>query len=349
MPIVPPADRATAGAPAVSVIIPAFDAAATLPLQLEALVAQIDPPPFEVIVVDNGSRDDLETAVRPFLDGPLDLRVLRAQAHQGASYARNVGIGAARAELLMFCDADDAVSAHWVAHGAAAFRETDLWTGMAHLLPEGSFDQPLEAIRAQFDVDPSQEEAVVEVRQDDPRVLPVLFGGDFGARRELLLRLGGFDQSFPLAGDDNDLAFRARLAGQPLSSADHLRVGCRGHWAPMDQLRIARRAARAHCLLMQRYDAWSASRMPRWHVELLRCAGAGVKMLTRRQEPDWFGLAQRSCIAWGLAEGTIRYGWLRRVPDPQIGAGLTESAAAASTAAGHRPPVRHDMGQVQSR
>ncbi|MDH5151470.1 glycosyltransferase family 2 protein [Kocuria palustris] len=325
MTTVPPADRAAA--PAVSVIIPAYNAARTLPLQLEALAAQVDPPAFEVIVVDNGSSDDLAAAVQPFLGGPLDLRVLRAEAHQGASYARNVGIGAARAELLMFCDADDAVSARWLAQGAAAFETADLWTGMAHLLPQGAFEHPLEVIRARFDVEPSQEDAVVEVRQGDGQALPVLFGGDFGARRDLLLRLGGFDQSFPLAGDDNDLAFRAQRAGVSLHSAEHVRVGCRGHWSASDQLRIVRRSARAHCLLMQRYDAWPASQMPRWHTELLRCAGAGLKMLSRRQTPDWFGLIHRTSIAWGLAEGTVRYRWLRRMPDAQIGVGLQKAAA----------------------
>ena len=52
MTTVPPAGHAAA--PAVSVIIPAYNAARTLPLQLEALAAQVDPPAFEVIVVDNG-------------------------------------------------------------------------------------------------------------------------------------------------------------------------------------------------------------------------------------------------------------------------------------------------------
>lgn len=337
MTIDPPADRTAAAAPAVSVIIPAYNAAVTLPLQLQALAEQVAPPPFEVIVVDNGSDDDLTEAVHPSLHDPLALRVLRAEAHQGASYARNVGIGAARAELLMFCDADDAVSAHWLARGAAAFEHCDLWTGNAQLLPAGSFDQPLESVRALFEVPVDQEEFLVEPRQEDPEVLPVLMGGNFGARRELLLQLGGFDQSFPLAGDDNDLAFRARRAGHVLHSADHVRVGCRGHWAPADQLRIARRSARAHCLLMQRYRAWQSSQMPRWYVELPRCAGAGLKMLSRWQTPDWFGLIHRSSIAWGLAEGTIRYRWLRRVPDAQVGTGLAEPDVPMIVGTGHVP------------
>lgn len=337
MTIDPPVTLTQAGEPVVSVIIPAFNAAATLPLQLQALTEQVDPPQYEVLVIDNRSSDDLSAEVRPFLDGPLDLRVLRAEMHQGASYARNVGIGAARAEKLMFCDADDAVSAHWLARGAAALDECDLWSGNAKYLPDGSFDQSLQSIRALFEGPIDQTEFFMEPMQLDPEALPILMGGNFGARRELLLQLGGFDQSFPLAGDDNDLAFRARRAGHQLLLADHVRVGCRGHWPVADQLRIARRSARAHCLLMQRYGAWPNSPMPRWYLELLRCAGAGVKMLSRWQTPDWFGLVHRSSIAWGLAEGTIEYRWLRRVPDAQIGAGLAEFAVPRSVGTAHTP------------
>ncbi|HEV2752263.1 MAG TPA: glycosyltransferase, partial [Solirubrobacteraceae bacterium] len=43
--------------PAVSVIVPARDAAATLPATLAALGAQAGAPEHEVLVVDNGSRD----------------------------------------------------------------------------------------------------------------------------------------------------------------------------------------------------------------------------------------------------------------------------------------------------
>lgn len=325
--------------PIISVVIPAYNAAQTLPLQLEALQTQIDAPPFEVIVVDNASSDDLSRVIEPFQASDLDVRLLRAIDHQGASYARNAGIAASRADLLMFCDADDVVSARWVAQGAAAFGAADLWTGTAILLPEGSFDRSLEGVRELFDAPPAPNDRVTPAESEISGELPVMMGGNFGARRDLLVRLGGFDQSFPLAGDDNDLAFRARRAGQPLSSAAHVRVGCRGHWAASDQLRISRRSARAHCLLMQRYDAWSSSRMPAWHVELLRCFGAGLKMLLRMQPRDWFGLAQRATIALGLAEGTIRYRWLRRIPPAQIGLGLSDADASRTGTERHSPTI----------
>ncbi|MDQ3770308.1 MAG: glycosyltransferase, partial [Actinomycetota bacterium] len=74
--------------PAVSVIVPARDAAATLPATLAALAAQDDPPAHEVIVVDNGSRD--ETAELAQRAGVTVLRLLRGL---GPGVARHAGAG----------------------------------------------------------------------------------------------------------------------------------------------------------------------------------------------------------------------------------------------------------------
>ena len=66
----------TPTAPSVSVVIPVYNGARTLPLQLEALRTQVGAPPFEVIVVDNRSTDDLQGAMRPFMESGPSLRVV---------------------------------------------------------------------------------------------------------------------------------------------------------------------------------------------------------------------------------------------------------------------------------
>lgn len=85
---------------AVSVVIPARDAARTLGETLASIAAQ-SRPALELLVVDDGSRD--ATAAVAAAAGA---RVLRP-AGSGVSAATNSGVAASRAPLIAFCDADD--------------------------------------------------------------------------------------------------------------------------------------------------------------------------------------------------------------------------------------------------
>lgn len=86
--------------PLVSVIIPAWNAASTLPQTLNRLVMQTWKA-LEIIVVDDGSHDDVRTVCNRF-QGVTYLR----QAHAGAPSARNRGFKASTGQYVLFCDAD---------------------------------------------------------------------------------------------------------------------------------------------------------------------------------------------------------------------------------------------------
>lgn len=83
----------------VSVIIPAYNSADTIAACLESLMDSA----FEVILVDDGSRDGTADLVRK--DFPA-VRVLQ-QPNRGVSAARNAGLDAATGEYVAFVDADD--------------------------------------------------------------------------------------------------------------------------------------------------------------------------------------------------------------------------------------------------
>ena len=95
-------------APAVSVVIPARNAAATLDAALDSLHAQTMPD-WEAIVVDNGSTDGTATVAHTHAARDPRVRLLRAEAG-GASAARNAALAIARGRHLLFLDADD-----WIA------------------------------------------------------------------------------------------------------------------------------------------------------------------------------------------------------------------------------------------
>lgn len=89
--------------PVASLIVPAFNVAATIAETLESLLAQTFTD-FELIVVDDGSSDDTADVVARFPDPRL--RIVY-QANLGLAGARNTGIHHARGAYIAFCDADD--------------------------------------------------------------------------------------------------------------------------------------------------------------------------------------------------------------------------------------------------
>lgn len=94
----------------VSVVIPAFNAEATLADCLWALTNQSLPTSaFEVILVDDGSQDTTAKLARSF-----DVQVM-TQINRGAPAARNQGIALARAPWIAFTDADCIPSRGWLA------------------------------------------------------------------------------------------------------------------------------------------------------------------------------------------------------------------------------------------
>lgn len=86
----------------VSAVIPAYRAAGTIGRAVESLLAQTRAPD-EILVIDDGSPDDLAAALAPYGDR---VRLVR-QANGGAASARNRGMDLARGEWIAFLDADD--------------------------------------------------------------------------------------------------------------------------------------------------------------------------------------------------------------------------------------------------
>lgn len=180
-----------------SVVIPAYDAAGTIGEQLAALATQESPAGFEVVVADNGSRDDLAAAVEPWRER-LDVRVVDASARRGPSAARNIGVRHARAGLLLFCDADDVVAPRWVRSLVDALATSPFAGG------------PCRPFADRTDIwMPGYDTEALPVAWDD---LSYAFAGNLGVTREAFDRIGGFDETLTGA-EEIDFAWRARGLG----------------------------------------------------------------------------------------------------------------------------------------
>jgi glycosyltransferase involved in cell wall biosynthesis len=128
---------------AVSVIVPARDAEATLGATLRALQGQDLGQPYEVLVVDDGSRD--ATAAIARAAGP-PVRLLRLATSTGAGSVRNHGAAAARGCVLAFTDADCVPTPGWLRAGLRALEGCDLVQGAVAPDPSaaiGPYDRSL--------------------------------------------------------------------------------------------------------------------------------------------------------------------------------------------------------------
>ena len=114
---------------AAAVVIPAHNAAATIARQLTALAGQRSAPMFELVVVANTCTDATAAISRGFVEGRPRWQVIEADAIASAGYARNRGVAATTAPLLLFCDADDRVGPGWVAAMVAALDHAEIVGG----------------------------------------------------------------------------------------------------------------------------------------------------------------------------------------------------------------------------
>ncbi|MHC1724930.1 MAG: glycosyltransferase family 2 protein [Syntrophobacteraceae bacterium] len=92
------------GCTLISVVIPTFNRSKFLDEAVRSVLRQKDvPQEYEIIVVDDGSTEDIRQTLANL---PAPVRYLR-QDHSGVSAARNLGISNARGEWIAFLDSDD--------------------------------------------------------------------------------------------------------------------------------------------------------------------------------------------------------------------------------------------------
>src|SRR4051794_28952489 len=112
--------------PHVSVIIPTYNYGRFIGEAVKSALEQTLPAD-EIIVVDDGSADNTEAAVRQFGD---PVRYIK-QANAGVCVARNRGVAESRGEFIAFLDADDTWEPTKLAKQIARFDE-DEDLGMVH-------------------------------------------------------------------------------------------------------------------------------------------------------------------------------------------------------------------------
>ena len=184
-----------------SVIVPAHDAAATLPQTLAGLAAQELDGEFEVVVVDDGSND-----ATPEIAEQAGVVVIRHERPVGPGASRNRGVAAATGRALAFTDADCTPAPGWLCAGVGALDAAGVVQGRVEPSPEvpvGPFDRTLWVTRA----------------------WGLFESANLFVRRDVFERLGGFDDGLLQVagahfGEDVIFGWRARRAGVPTGFCD---------------------------------------------------------------------------------------------------------------------------------
>jgi O-antigen biosynthesis protein len=185
--------------PMVSVVICAYNAERTMEACLESL-RKLDYPNYEVVVVDDGSRDKTAEIAARY----PEFRLIR-QSNKGLSVARNVGMQAALGEIIAYTDSDCVVDPHWLTLmvGAMTANRFDACGGPNYA--------PHEDGRTAACVSASPG-APCHVLTAEDRA-EHLAGCNMMFRKAVLQQIGGFDPQFTAAGDDVDICWRALDAG----------------------------------------------------------------------------------------------------------------------------------------
>lgn len=194
----------------VSVIVPVHNGAHFLFEAIESIRAQ-NHPALDIIVIDDGSTDDLAGAVRSLA---VDIRFL-PQDKLGPAAARNRGIRNAIGDYIAFLDVDDVWPAGTIAAGLAALQanpELGVAIGRAELVTR------------------DEEGDWVDIASPDPIFPNYISAALF--RRRAFERVGLFDEMLWFA-EDVDWFARADELGIPIERLDRISLRVRRHDANM--------------------------------------------------------------------------------------------------------------------
>ena len=296
----------------IAVVIPALNAEETIGRQIAAVLADRDER-TELVLVDNGSTDTTGEVMRSATAGYERVTIVH-EPRRGVNRARNAGIAATDAPIILLCDADDEIEPGWINALSAALETSDLVGG---------------AIRAVSHDGQFIDEVGLPTAYDRfGWGIPYGWGCCCGLRRSVWEQEGGFEPSLSGGGDEADFFIRAQIDGARFEWCKQAIVRYSLRADPEKQNRRRNEEGwrnLARCYWFGRLRGWP--RAGNFCVDLLKSA---LLLPLAPFSAHWRSVIHwRMARRWGCLVGTATYlpGEIRR----RIRAGQTPPARFAPT------------------
>jgi glycosyltransferase involved in cell wall biosynthesis len=191
----------------ISVIIPAYNEEKYLGACLHHVLRHAGPNVLEVLVIDNASTDRTSQVAGRF----PKVRVVR-EPDKGLTKARQRGLVEARGDLLAYIDADCKVPETWFTQITREFNSNATLVCLSGpYIYEDLSGWRKVLVRLYWLVLAKPVYAVTRY---------MVVGGNFVAKKQALIAMGGFDKSIPFYGEDTNIARRLHGQGQVKFSWD---------------------------------------------------------------------------------------------------------------------------------
>ncbi|MDY6052079.1 MAG: glycosyltransferase family 2 protein [Rothia sp. (in: high G+C Gram-positive bacteria)] len=290
----------------ISVVIPVYNASHLIGSQLEALNRQSFTGPFDIILSDNGSSDDLNSAVNPWRKS-LDIKIIDSSQRQGAAYARNVGVLAADSDFIAFCDADDIVSPRWLeTHVELLIKFPDsIIMGTLHKVDDRESLSPDSKIVKNIFYEEKESYKIFPLESDKSNIFEAFgTGGNMSIKRDRYITLGGMDCSYSGASEDNDLVYRNLIHGGMVVIAQNARIAYRQRVILRKSFKQQYNWGKYDQLLLMRFSEYPSIKRIKLRNHLKTMAKRVIKIISRDKD------SRMELIRLGYDLGAV-YGYVK--------------------------------------
>lgn len=211
---------ATKSLPLVSIVIVTYNNKQFIKRCLKSLLAT-NYPNFEIIVVDNGSKDGTSECVEQMAKSNSHIRIIKNSKNVGHAEGCNIGVKNSKGEIVAFIDSDTSFEPDWL----------DKVVKVLNTHPSvGVIQSILISMRDKTKIDGSggvidycgieQPRPLVWKGKENVKCIADIFYAKSAAmiaRKKLIHDVGFFDPTFFVYGDDADICWRIRLRGYDIA------------------------------------------------------------------------------------------------------------------------------------
>lgn len=188
--------------PLFSIIIPVFNRASTISSTIESVLNQ-DCKNFEIILIDDGSSDDIEKNISNYI--VEQVLIFHTQPNSGVSDARNKGTSLSKGEYLVFLDSDDHVTQNWLSDFEIKIKTKNpdiIYCGINRLKENilVEYTNPLDPYK-------------------DGKSFGNVIPGSFCIRSSIFNKIGGYDARLAY-GENTELSFRIKMGNPSVEFID---------------------------------------------------------------------------------------------------------------------------------